>query len=316
MFYLFFAWFLVIESAFGWREINDKKTKNRYLMLASLVFAAIPTVYILATNFFGFDFELLKTGLDFGIPSVYSNNDPSDFLSLYWPLSIEYLVFFSFFTAAIMLAFRPKGLKTFAISLSLLGGIGIAYMMDTIFPFGVLRPLQEIALPTTATTAALFDILGYKVMFNYPVYAGGSSVPGLTVNNGVATASVSVSWACAGIYSLLLYVLIMLVFFKRTNIVPFRKLLYFIIGFFGTFMSAVLRIFSIVLVYLNQGKEAGVTFHNTYGELFGFTWIFVFILLIVCIERFMLVEKTKQGFRKIGLQLKTLAFWDRKKEGI
>ncbi len=304
MFYLFFAWFLVIESAFGWQEINDKKPKNRYLLLASLVCAAIPTFYVLATNFFGLDFTILQTGLDLKIPSVYSDNSPSDFLHLYWPLSVEYMVFFIFFMTSIMLAYKPKGLKIFAISFSLLGGIAVAYMLDTIFPFGVLRPLQEIALPTTATTAALFDILGYKVMLNYPVYTGGSALPGLVVNNGVSTASVSVSWACAGIYSLLLYVLIMLVFFKRTNITSFRKLLYFIIGLFGTFISSVLRIFSIVMIYLYYGKDAGITFHNTYGELFGFIWIFAFILLIVCIERFMLVERTREAFRKTGYYLR------------
>ncbi len=300
MFYLFFIWFLIIESIFGWQEINEKPPRKNYLKIAALLLAIIPTLYILGTNFFGLDLSLLKTGIDLRIPAVYSNNEPSDFLHLYWPLSVEYMIYFGFSLASIFLAYKIKGLKMYAISFSLLGAVAFAYLLDTIFPFGVFRPLQEIALPTTATTAALFDILGYQVMLNYPVIVGESKLPSLIVNNGVSTASVSVSWACAGIYSLLLYVLIILVFFKRTNITSYRKLFYFIIGLFGTFMSAVIRIFSIVLVYLNQGKEAGVTFHNTYGELFGFTWIFAFILLIVCIERYMLVERTKQVLQKMG----------------
>jgi thaumarchaeosortase len=304
MFYLFFAWFFVIESAFGWREMNEKKTKNPVLLGAALACAAVPTIYILATNFFGLDLALLKTGITLGIPAVYSDNTPSDFLHLFWPLSVEYLVFFVFFLSAIMLAYKPKGVKIFAISLALLGGIGVAYLLDTVFPFGVLRPLQELALPTTATAAALFDLLGYNVLMNYPVMTGGSKLPGLVVTDGTLNASVSVSWACAGIYSLLLYVLIMLVFFKRTNITSFRKVLYFFIGLIGTFFSAVLRIFFIVLVYLYNGRAAGITFHNTYGELFGFTWIFSFILIIVCIERFSLVEKTRSAFGKVNRKIK------------
>jgi thaumarchaeosortase len=300
MFYLFFAWFLVIESAIGWQEIVDKKPRNRYLILASLVCVIIPTIYVLATNFFGLDLTLLKMGHNIGIPSVTANNEPSDFLQLQWPISVEYMVFFIFFLSAVMLAYKPRGLKIFSISFALLGGISIAYMLDTIYPFGVFRPLQEVALPIAATAAALFDVLGYNVMLNYPVHTGGSLVPGLIVGAGGKTASVSVSWACAGVYSLFLYVLIMLVFFKRTNISAFRKLLYFIIGLFGTFLAAVLRIFAIVIIDMQYGSNAGMFFHNTYGELFGFTWIFAFIILIVCIERFMLVERTRERMRKIS----------------
>jgi hypothetical protein len=37
-----------------------------------------------------------------------------------------------------------------------------------------------------------------------------------------------------------------------------------------------------------------------YGELFGFTRIFSFIVLIVCIERFTLLEKTRDDFKNIS----------------
>ena len=303
MFYLFFAWFLVIETAFSWNEIIEKKPKNRYVTIAALIFAIVPTIYVLATNFLGLDVAVLSYGQSLNIPFINTSNTPSDFLHLFWPLSVEYLVFFIFFAIAIMVAYKPKALKTFSISLALLGGIGIAYTLDTVFPFGVLRPLQEIALPLTATTAALFDILGYNVRLIYPSASGGEPLPGLTVVSGGQSASVSVAWACAGVYSLLLYILIILVFFRRINISSFRKVLYFFIGLIGTFFSSVLRIFSIVLVYLQQGREEAMIFHDSYGELYGFTWIFLFIIIIVCIERFMLVERTKAGINKINTYL-------------
>jgi thaumarchaeosortase len=300
MFYLFFAWFLIIESAIGWQDIVKKKPVNRKLIIASIICAIIPTVYVLATNFFGLDLALLKMGHNIGIPSVTASGQPSDFLNLQWPLSVEYIVFFVFFLSAVLLAYKAKGLRIFSISFSLLGAISVAYMLDTIYQFGLLRPLQEIALPITATSAALFDFLGYGVQLNYPVQVGGSSVPSLTVSAAGRVATVSVSWACAGVYSLILYLLIILVLFKRTNISGTRKSIYFIIGLFGTFCSAVFRICFIVLVIMHSGYAAGMFFHNTYGELFGFTWVFVFIMIIVCIERFMLVERTREGFRKIS----------------
>jgi hypothetical protein len=218
----------------------DKKPQTRKLMAAALIIAVIPTIYILAVNMFGLDLTILKAGLNLNIPAVTANGDPSDFLHLQWPLSLEYAVFFSCFIASICLAYRGKGVKLFGISLVFLGAMSVAYMLDTIFPFGVFRPLQELTLPTAATTAALFDLLGYRVMMTYPMTSTNSMLPGLTVGNGTQVAGVEIAWACAGVYSLLLYVLIILVFFKRTNISSFRKVLYFFIGLFGTFFANVM----------------------------------------------------------------------------
>ena len=281
MFLLVFLWLFLVESAVDWRKLVDEKPKNRNIILASLVLALIPTIYIIATNFLGLDLTILKIGHNiFGIRSVSGTNVPEDFLHLSWPISCEYIVFTVFFIGAVILAYKMKGLKTLSISLALLGGIGVAYLFDTIYPFGVFRPLQAFALPTSATAAALFDLLGYTM--------------------GGKTASVSIAWACAGVQSLLLYVLIILVFFKKADISPFRKLAYFVIGLFGTFFVNVLRIFSIVLIMLNSGNDAGMVFHNTYGEIYSVVWIFLFILLIGCIQRFMLVERTRHGFQRVS----------------
>jgi thaumarchaeosortase len=293
MFYLLFLWILFIEFVIDWNIISENKPKTTPRILASLVCALVPTFYILAINFLGLNQVILNIGQYFGIGT-------GDFLYFHWPLSCEYLIFAIFFTGAIALAYKKEGLKTFAISLAFLGGISIAYMLDTIYPFGVFKPLQEFTLPTAATTAALFDFLGYTTNLNYPIHYGGSLLPYLSVSIGGKSASVAIAWACAGVHSLLLYVLIIAVFFKKSSISAFRKLSYFVIGLFGTFFVNVLRVFSIVVIMLNYGYDAGMTFHNTYGEIYFFTWIFLFILLIVCIQRFMLVERTRQAFQRLG----------------
>jgi thaumarchaeosortase len=299
MFYSIFIWFMVIETAFGWQDLMDKKPQNRKLMAAALIIAAIPTIYVLAVNFFGLDLSVLKAGLSLNIPAVTASNDPSDFLHLQWPLSLEYMVLFSCSLAAVAVAYKGKGIKTLGISLTFLGAMAVAYMLDTVFPFGVFKPLQELALPTTATTAALFDFLGYGVTMMYPMHSTNTLLPALTITSGAKSAGVEIAWACAGVYSLLLYVLIILVFFKRTNISSFRKVLYFFIGLFGTFFANVMRIYTIIIIDLQSGHTAMMDFHNTWGELFGFGFIFGFIMLIVCIERFSLVERTRNSYHKV-----------------
>jgi len=305
LFYPMFLWILVLEAAMDWDKVVDFQPKNRRRIVIAIILALIPMVYILATNFAGLDLALLKIGrYSLNIHSSNADLTPSDFLQLSWPLSLEYLVFTVFFMSAFWMAYKSKGVKIFSISFALLGGIGVAYMLDTIFPFGVFKPLQELALPTSATAAALFDVLGYSVSMNYPVRLGESLLPSLTVTMGGQTASVSIAWACAGSQSIFLYALIMAVFLKKTSISAFRKLSFFIVGLFGTFFVNVLRIFSIIVIMIQQGNEAGMVFHNTYGELFSFVWIFLFILLVVCIQRFMLVERTRDAVRRISSVLR------------
>lgn len=299
LFFLLFLWLIFIESVIDWKNILEKKPKNRYVMFLSLICALIPTAYVIAINFFGLDLTILKIGREaFGIRTG-PTNEPSDFLFLHWPLSCEYIISTIFFVTATIIAYGKKGLKFLSISFSLLGGIGVAYLFDTIYPFGLFKPLQEVALITAAATAALFDLLGYTVLLRFPPVA---SIPdtGLLVYLKVNSATVNIGWACAGVHSLLLYVLIILVFFKKSTIPAFRKLVYFIIGFVGTFFTNVLRIYSIIVIMIStHDQAAGMAFHDTYGEFYFLTWVSLYIIVIVCVQRFMLVEKTRQGIKRI-----------------
>lgn len=306
MFLLVFLWIMLIESAMDWKKFVDEKPKNRYSIIASIICASVPTFYVLATNFFGLDLTVLQIGHDvFGILSSTAANEPWDFLHLYWPISCEYVVFAVFFISAVVLAYKLRGLKTLSISFALLGGIGVAYLFDTIYPFGVFKPLQAFALPTAAVAAGFLDLLGYSVTLVFPRYSEGSALPSLTVNLGTNSASVAIAWACAGVQSLLLYTLIILVFFKKSYIPAFRKLAYFIIGLFGTFFVNVFRVISIMFIMINEGTAAGMVFHNTYGEIYSVIWIFLYILLIGIIQRFMLVERIKSAFQKVLVYLET-----------
>jgi len=296
MFYLFFIWLFFIESIIDWEKIVGKRPKNRLRVLAFIVCAIAPTIYVLAANFLGSVSQaILKIGQDFGIQP--------GFLSFDWPLSLEYVAFVMFFVVAIVLAYGKEGLKSFSISHSLLGGMTAVYMIDTVFPFGAFKLIQLFALPTAASTAALFDFLGYKTRLTYPV--GYTNFPRLWVGADNKSAIADVGWPCAGVHSLLLYVLIILVFFKRSKISSFRKLVYFIVGFVGTYFVNILRIYSILIVMLYYGQEAGIVFHNSYGELYFFTWMFLYILLIVFIQRFMLVERTRYTLHKLRSFLAT-----------
>lgn len=293
MFYLFFLWLLFIESVIDWDEIVDKKPRNRFRILAFFVCAVIPLIYVLGVNFWGLDQAVLSLGQKLG----FEGDMP---LKFGWALSFEYLVFGFSFLAAVLLAYKKEGLGFFSMGLSLLVGMGIVYTIDTFRPYGTFKPFEMLALPTAACAAAILDILGYRFSLSFdtryvhPVYG---SMP---VINGVG-----IGWPCAGVHSLFLFTVMILLFFKRSSISTFRKFIYFVVGAFGTYFVNVLRIVSIFVIIWNGGVNVlfwyldADFFHNSVGELYFIFWIFIYILIIVSIEKFMLVEKARLSVQKL-----------------
>jgi exosortase/archaeosortase family protein len=247
------------------------------------------------------------TTMIFDLGQYLGVNEPLDresLLTFHWPLSFEYFVLWSSFALAVIFAYGLLGLKTFSISISLLGVITAAYMINTLYPSELSVHLL-ITFPTAALSAAVLNMLGYNVSMIFPSFdytRPGYPLPAITIRPKGAffpSYSALIDWPCSGVHSLILFVLIILVFFKRFELSSFRKAVYFICGFFGTYFVNVLRVASILVIGLNSGDKAARTFHDTYGELYFLAWMLLYLLLIICIERFMLVEKFKRGFAKL-----------------
>jgi hypothetical protein len=160
MFYLFFMWLFLLETILDWKTIIQKQPtfQNRFRILLTCIFMIIPTVYILSFNFLGLNQTIINLGQTLKIIPNLIND---------WTLTIEYLVLVSCFILATWSAYGIAGLKSFAISLSLLAGIGVIYLVDTIRPYGSLEPMQLLTLPTVAYAAGLLDLLGYSVTLVY-----------------------------------------------------------------------------------------------------------------------------------------------------
>lgn len=300
MFYLFFMWIFLLESIIGWTEIAEKKARKRYSILLFLACISIPLIYILSVNFLGFDQAIISLGQGLGFTDRT--------LNFHWVLSIEYLMITLSFIAAIYLVYGKKSLTFFSISSSLLMGITAIYTLDTFYPRGIFRPFELLALPTSACAAALLEILGYGVSLHYS--SGIEAMPSISISVPEAYPpwqGAFIGWPCAGVHSLFLFVAIMLLLFKKSAISRFRKLLYFIVGAFCTYIVNVLRIASFFIILRNNGKEAARFFHDTIGELYFIFWIFAYILIIVSVEKFRLVERTRCGLhrlsRKVGKPL-------------
>ena len=300
MFYLFFMWLILLESTLDWEVIIKKQYRfqNRFRVLLVCIFVAVPSVYVLSVNFLGFDQMILNLGQVLRIRPEFIND---------WTLSIEYLILISFFIFAVWLSYGLAGLKSFSISLSLLAGIGVIYLVDTIWPFGTFEPMQLLAVPTAACATALLDILGYNVGLSYSSSASSpeyGSLPLMTVRAGGETVRASVAWPCAGVHSLLLFTLITLVFFKKTAMPRERKMVFFLVGAAGTYLTNIFRIASYFIISIHYGEDAGKVFHASYGELYFIAWMLLYLTIIVVIQSGK-INRFTQAFRKKLKMLRT-----------
>lgn len=277
MFYFVFLMLFIFESKLSWSNLlqNQRAFKKRFRFPLLVVFVITAFVYILAVNFLGFDKIVTSLGQALQIPYV---NEA-------WPMSIEYLVLGSLFTIMIWLVYGSIGLKNYSISLASFLGVGIVYLIDTAWPYGVLEPMELLALPTAAFATSLLGFLGYGVRLSFPLVSPEyGSLPRIQVWNNGNSIFADVAWSCAGVHSLFFYVLLALIFFKRLSISRDRKIIYFLIGAAGTYLINVFRIAFYLLISLHYGNESGRVFHDSYGELFFFAWMFTFFIIIVIIE--------------------------------
>jgi exosortase/archaeosortase family protein len=107
-------------------------------------------------------------------------------------------------------------------------------------------------------------------------------------------ATSEVAWPCAGIESLLIFTVVILLFLKRMPISWKAKTGYFAIGAAVTYSINILRIVTIFTIGMNGGDVD--SFHYYYGPLYSVAWIVLKPLMILgsqslCIES--RTEKTK-----------------------
>ncbi|MEM4732976.1 MAG: exosortase/archaeosortase family protein [Candidatus Bathyarchaeia archaeon] len=294
MFYIIFLWIMLIETIFEWENIT--KTEENALNLLSIPFALAPIIYVVSFNQ-GLDSAVIDWGRTILAPE-YSSGENLFFLTEHWPLSIEHLFFFLFFLLAFAFAYRKHLLRFFSTSFTVIGGIGTFYLIDTIFPFSLSTPLQLIAIPTAAWAAVLAKLLGYNVVLN--LYWTNLAPQLMVIKTFEQRISANVAWPCAGVQSLFIYTVIMILFLRKSSFSTARKLVYFVIGALGTYFINVVRIVAFYVASLEISRSAGAQVHDVYGELFFLGWMGLFFLSIFCIERYRLVERLRDAKKALG----------------
>ena len=267
-YYLFFVWLVVLEFALDWdrykSETSEMAVKRTFAFGLALL---LPAGYVIVSNFLGFNALIMDLFRSYGVVSPWLDNTP---------LAIEYLVFAMLFALVILFAYKLKGLADFSLSIALLGVVGAIHTINILYPYGGFTPFQ-ILVPATATLSAdVLNLMGYQTAL---FLSSGSLTPTLVIRDSAAYWGGQIAWPCAGVESLLLYTVIMLLFLKKADIPRFHKVIYFTVGAAVTYFINILRIVTIFLIGLNGGDVW--TFHDYYGQLYSAAWIMSYPLIII-----------------------------------
>jgi len=92
-----------------------------------------------------------------------------------------------------------------------------------------------------------------------------------------------VNWPCAGVFSLLIYSLIISILMIKLNASIKRKIVYVSLGALGTFFMNIFRIYLIVLAILYSAVDLKI-FHESIGEVLFIIWIVIYLLAVIKVE--------------------------------
>ena len=267
-FQLFFVWLIALELMLSWETINLRISKyNRAVVLFCVIGLLLPSLYVLAENFFGFNNLLASWASQSGITFFES-----------MPLAVEYLVFGLFFCFMTLATFGRKGLKIFVLPALFIILVGILYTVDNLFPYGQFTPFQ-LLVPTTALLAS--GVLGF---IGYSTVSGTENgMPTLQASGSLGTAKFAIAWPCAGVESLLIFTAVTLLFLKRMPVSWKAKLGFFAFGAAITYLINVLRITVIFTIGMQYGTSSDQVqmFHFYYGPLYAMAWIVSYPLILL-----------------------------------
>jgi exosortase/archaeosortase family protein len=264
--YLLFLWLFSLETVIAWDQIKEHELSIKKVTL--IVATVVPTIYVIVANYFGLNQMIINLSLNHNIKYNWA---------ILMPMSLEYMIFAFLFIALVALMYGRCALKTYAISASFLMVIGVIYIINNIFPFGEFAPFQVLAIPTAVIAEKVLNLMGYKTILSFE----GNIPILLAVNpeNFREYFAAGIDWPCAGVESLMIYTITVLLFLKKSDFSLKLKIFYYSIGAVITFFINVLRVVTIYVIAIHGG--AWGVFHDYFGPLYSIVWIVLYPLIII-----------------------------------
>src|SRR5215208_2299998 len=267
--------FVLIFIVFELLSTSKLSTSTRRLYIMYIL-SLFTIFYFASLELFGFQ-EVIKSSA-----GAYNVVLPDS-----WSWMWDFIVLALFLASALFVLFGTRFLKVAPAAIIYLAGSAIILALDAFFPYDSLGPLQIIVPFYLEIDEAVINWVDKHIIDlgpGTPAAAEGNSLV-LTGLNGPF--ALRVFWPSAGVHSLIIYTIVMLVFLLKIEIPNDRRAAYFVIGTIGTAVVNIVRIISLsffpLLVTTNVGKWEG--YHSVAGEIMFLPWLGVYLFTIMYIEQ-------------------------------
>ena len=205
-----------------------------------------------------------------------------------WTLMWDFIVMALYVSACLFILYGKKGYKIAPAGLVFLSGIVVILSLDAFFPEDSLGPLQYIVPIYLQIDQTIIRFIDGSVLDLGPddslVIARNNM---LTLNGLQGPMNLTVFWPSAGVHSMIIYTLVMLIFLLKIEIPLRRKLIYFLIGTIGTAAINIVRIISLSLFALIVSADyiEWQPFHSIAGEIMFIPWLFIYVYSVIYLEK-------------------------------
>ncbi|MEM3476364.1 MAG: archaeosortase/exosortase family protein [Candidatus Bathyarchaeia archaeon] len=283
---IFALFFLIIEWYDARNELKINLTKKKFFGFLLGVF--LFSIYFVAIYKWNLQTFLFNYGKNFavegGLPS--------------WVWLWDYVVFASSLIISLTALFSIKFLKLIITPIVYSVGSALILLLDVFFPYQSIGFLAGLVPFIMNSVVFLLKLSNVKILNN--LFEAGEP-PWIYVKKNYLNVMskkgfviLEVNWPCAGIFSLLIYSLIISILMVKLNAPIKRKIVYASLGALGTFFINIFRIYLIVLAILYSAVDLKV-FHETIGEVLFIIWIITYLLTVIKIEFF--ISKTTKCFK-------------------
>lgn len=213
-------------------------------------------------------------------------------LELSWVWMWDFIVMALFVGASLAVLFGRRWYKIAPAGAIYLAGSAMILALDAFFPYDTLGPLQFIVPVYLQIDQAVINFIDTNITNIGPSNPDSPAPPAsargnLLVLNGLkGPFALQVFWPSAGVHSMIIYTLVMLAFLLKMEMPLKRKMIYFVIGTFGTVAVNVVRIIALSLYALVVTTKVSEweAFHSVAGEIMFLPWLAIYLGVVMYAE--------------------------------
>ena len=181
-----------------------------------------------------------------------------------------------------------KQLRVFLFTLTYTMLTAVVLLLDAIFPYDELGPLQSIVPVLVSVATAIMKATNLVNLTSF------GNV--MLINAGGTLKALIVYWPSAGVHSFLIFTGIAVAFLLKQKIGGTRFVIYTVFGALGTISMNVVRIVLLAYYSAYYPAEYFQNFHAVIGEILFLPWLIAFMIIVHYSERHF-----RRGFVQVSL---------------